>query len=174
MKNCLYVLPALFAVAVASNIRGDARDPEAGENAFSEERDLQLLGEDSCPFDGSAAFFNVGVQITRSAMSNIFECDEAILVQIGEMINEKLGEVGAGDELASTTFVAGVCADPETVTSTGPNRELHANFFLSFGPGVSSNCDVNPCSIFVRSILTQTVTTGLPGLLHNRLFLSRR
>ena len=168
MKNCLYIVPALFAVAAASNIRGDAFDADLDVKdlfALPDAQDQQPSGESSCPFDGSAGFFNVGVKIAGPAPSKLF-CKKTILTQIGEMINEKLGEVGVGDKLAITTFVAGVCQDPETVTSAGPNRELFQSNFSWGGPGVSSNCDVNPCSIFVRSILTQTVTTELPGLLH--------
>ena len=165
MKKCMYIILALCAVAAATNTRG-ARDLEAQKNDLPAERGLLLLGGSSCPLRESAiVFFNVETKI-HSADA---KCRHRKLDRIGDMINDQLREVGIGDvvtELKNTTFLAGVCTDPEKDFSTRNRRELWTpNWYISYvGGGVSSNCDVNPCSIFVRSILTQISVTGLPKL----------
>jgi len=161
---------------------------EALNNVMPEERELLHASLDCPAGNTSSVFFNVQTEI-RAIYST---CNAKWLGRIGDMIDDILAEVGIGGtgivELENTYFLAGVCREPdeivlatvkvtdETVLSTvqepdeitlsmlGSGRKLWATGFIWFGGGVSSNCDGNPCSIFVRSILTQISTTGLHWL----------
>jgi hypothetical protein len=161
MKKCMYIILALCAVAAASNTRG-ARDLEAQKKALPEERDRMLFGS-SCPIHA----FTVETTI-RGDGEDYAECSTSELVHIGLMIDVQLQEIGyVVEQLVNMVFHTHVCPQPdETVSSTlgtGPVRKLQGGF-IWYGGAVSSNCDVNPCSIFVRSILTQISVTGLPKL----------
>ena len=139
---------------------------EALNNVLPEEREL-LLGSLDCPAGNtSSVFFNVQTEI-RAIYST---CNNNWLGRIGDMIDGLLFEVGIGDtgivELENTYFLAGVCREPDEIvlSTAGGGRKLWTTGFIWFGSGVSSNCDGNPCSIFVRSILTQMSTPGLHWL----------
>jgi hypothetical protein len=124
-----------------------------------------LLGGRSCLFRKAVVFFNV----TTKIRSRDAKCGDRKLSQIGKMVNTQLRELGIGEddvvELADTVFHARVCKVPETNSPTqGGDRELWTPWSTWMGGGVSSNYDVNPCSTFVRSILTQSSATGLPRL----------
>ena len=155
MKYCMYIISALCAVAAASNTRG-ARNLEK-----------DLLASDACPFGSGLVFFNITITITPT--DPFTPCNSTQQADIGRMISEKLWEVGIQTrQFENMIFVDGICTTPSMAASSldlvGGRALQFPGGFTWWGGGVSSNSDVSCCIIFIRSILTQTSTTGLSWL----------
>jgi hypothetical protein len=165
MKYCMYIISALCAVAAASNTRG-ARNLE--KDLLASDADLLNITEAmSCPFGGGLVFFNIAISIIPT--HDFTPCKSTQQADIGGMISEKLWEVGVQSVFENMTFVDGICTTPSTATSSlepvrGRALQYPWGGFIWWGGGVSSNSDVRCCIIFIRSILTQTSTTGLSWL----------